>query len=132
MVDLGNYFNLSQALALATRIGAQYARDSSTCKAGIQIISSPPVNSACTTEIQNAITRSLNYSAGSLTFPASFPLRIECDDGTPIAPGSSCAAAGRPAPNRVLITISASQIYTPMISWGFPTNLAAVTEIRLQ
>jgi Flp pilus assembly protein TadG len=135
IVDLGNFLNYSQALQAAARIGAEYARNHPTCQSGINMAASPPTISAdCTTGIKDAMTKSLNYDAGALTFPASFPLTGECDDGTSITLGSSCAAAGRPAPNRVFITVSANQSYTPMISWGglFPTNLAAVTEFRLQ
>jgi hypothetical protein len=135
IIDLCNFFNYSEALQAATRIGTEYARNSTTCQSGIDMVANPPtISSACTTGIKDAINKSMNYATGALTIPASFPLTSECDDGTSIALGSSCAAAGRPGPNRVLITISAQQSYSPMISWGglFPTNLAAVTKFRLQ
>jgi len=134
IVDFGNLLNNDQALAAAARIGAQYARNSSFCKSGIQVLSSPPVNAACTTGIQNAMRQSMNYSAGQLTFPASIPLTCECDDGTSITCGNNaCATAGRPAPDRVFITVSASQSFTPMIAWpGMPSAINGGTEIRLQ
>jgi Flp pilus assembly protein TadG len=134
IVDFGNLLQSTQAIAAAARIGAQYARDSTTCKSGIQILSSPPVNAACTTGITNTMTQSLNYSAGQLTFPASFPLTCECDDATSIACGNNaCATAGRPAPDRVFITVSASQSFTSMIAWpGMPTAVSGGAEIRLQ
>jgi hypothetical protein len=132
IIDFGRLLNNSQALAAATRIGAEYARGSSTCQAGIQILNTPPVNTACTTGIQNATQNSINFSP-ALTFPASFPLTCECDDKSSITCGNSCAAAGRPAPNRVFITVRASQSFTPMVSWpGIPTTLNAGAEIRLQ
>jgi Flp pilus assembly protein TadG len=133
IVDFGAYLDNSQAIAAATRIGAQYARDSATCKAGIQILSSPQVNSACTTGIQNAMQNSISFSP-ALTYPASFPLTCQCDDGTSITCGNnSCATAGRPTPDRVFITVSAGQAITPVLPWpGFPTALNGKTEVRLQ
>jgi len=133
IVDFGNLLNNDQALAAAARIGAEYARNSPICQAGIQVLNTPPVNAACTTGIQNAMTNSMNYGVGALTFPASFPLTCECDDATSIACTSSCAAAARPAPNRLFITVSASQSFTPMIAWpGMPSAINGGTEIRLQ
>jgi hypothetical protein len=132
IIDFGRLLNNTQALAAATRIGAEYARGSSTCQAGIQVLNSPPVNPACTTNIRKAMQDAVNFSP-LLTYPASFPLTCECDDKSSIACNSSCAAAGRPAPNRVFITVSASQSFTPMVSWpGIPTTLNAGAEIRLQ
>jgi Flp pilus assembly protein TadG len=133
IVDLGNLLNNDQALAAAARIGAQYARNSTTCQTGIQVLNTPQVSTACGNGIQSAMTNSMNYSAGALTFPASFPLTCQCDDATAIACTSSCAAAARPAPNRVFITVSASQSFTPMIAWpGMPSAINGGTEIRLQ
>jgi hypothetical protein len=136
IADLGIFFNYSEALQMATRIGAEYARSSGTCQSGIDLLASPPtISSACVTNIKDAMNRSLNYGAGQLTFPANFSLSCYCDDGNSITCGnSSCATADRPGPNRVFIAVSASQSYSPMISWGglFPTDLAAVTEMRLQ
>jgi Flp pilus assembly protein TadG len=134
IIQYGIYFNATQALAAATRTGAEYARNSATCKAGIQVLQSPPVSGACTTGIQNTITNSMNYPSGALTFPATFPLTCQCDDGTAITCGNnSCATAGRPAPNRVFITISASQTFTPFVTlWTVPSTINGVTDIRIQ
>jgi hypothetical protein len=133
IADFGTLATRTDALAGATRIGAEYAKNSTTCQAGIQILATPQVNSPCTTGIQNAVTNSVTFNPAP-TFPASFPLTCECDDGTSIACGNnSCAAAGRPAPNRVFIRVSASQSFTPVISWpGAPSTLNSATEIRLQ
>jgi Flp pilus assembly pilin Flp len=148
IVDLGNLLNNWQALAAAARIGAEYAMNSPVCKnptTGINLIVNPPnIQSACMTNIEDAVTHSLNYS--SLTFPnlvsctdgvggQCFPITCECDDGTSIACGSSCAAASpaRPGPNRIFITIAARQSFTPMIAWsGMPSAINGVAELRLQ
>ncbi len=132
IVDFGNLLNNDQALAAAARIGAQYARNSTFCQTGIQVLNTPQVSTTCRDGIRLAMTNSMNYS-GALTFPASFPLTCECDDATAIACTSSCAAAARPAPNRVFITVSASQSFTPMIAWpGMQSAINGGTEIRLQ
>src|SRR5262249_25069367 len=51
IVDFGGYMNGSQAIAVATRIGAEYARDSATCKSGVQVLPTPSISTACTTGI---------------------------------------------------------------------------------
>ena len=70
-----------------------------------------------------------------LTFPTSSPtfsVSCQCDDGSSITYGTTCVGAGK-VPNRVLITIAATQGYTPIISWpGIPTSLTASTEMRVQ
>jgi len=134
IIQYGLYFNATQSLAAATRVGAEYARDGATCQSGIQILLSPPVSAACNTGIQTAINNSMNYPSGALTFPASFPLTCQCDDGTAITCGNnSCATAGRPPPNRVFITVSASQTFTPFVAlWTIPTTINGTTDIRIQ
>jgi Flp pilus assembly protein TadG len=133
IIQYGLYFNATQSLAAATRVGAAYARDGATCQAGIQILLNPPVNATCTNDIQRAMKLSMGYSAGALTFPASFPVTCQCDDATAIACGNSCAAASRPAPNRVFVTISASQTFTPFVAlWTVPTTINGATDIRIQ
>jgi Flp pilus assembly protein TadG len=114
----GLLLNATQALAAATRIGAEYARQ----------------NPNDTTGIQNAITNSMNYGAGVLTFPPSFgQTTCYCDDGTTITCPNSCSNVGRPSPNRVFLTISANQTFTPFITlWTIPTTLKGVTDIRIQ
>ena len=131
--DFGALMNGSEALAAATRIGAQYARDNPTCQAGIQVLNTPPVSTACRDGIRGAMQNSMSFNP-ALTFPANFTLTCECDDGTAIACGNnSCATLGRPAPNRMFITVSASQAFTPLITWpGMPAVLNGGTELRLQ
>ena len=116
IADFGMLAKKSAALAGTTRIGAEYAR----------------LYPADTTGIQNSMRNSMSFSP-ALGFPASFPQSCECDDKTSIACTESCATVGRPGPNRVFITISASQAFTPLVPWpGIPASLTAVTAIRLQ
>ena len=134
IVDLGMYFNYAQALAAATRIGAEAALYSPECQSGINTLASPPtISSACTTKIKNTVTSSMNYGVGALTFPASFPLSCECERADPPSIYQPCAgssnfdscfanppAPGFTGPNRIFITVSANQSFTPMISWPWP------------
>jgi hypothetical protein len=116
IVDLGFLTTKMAALAGATRIGAEIAR----------------LRPADTTGIRNAMQTSMNFSP-PLTFPTSFPESCECDDRTPIACTESCAAAGRPGPNRLFIRISANQATAPLLPWpAFPATLTSATEIRVQ
>jgi Flp pilus assembly protein TadG len=116
IADFGMLAKKSAALAGTTRIGAAYAR----------------LHPAETAGIQSSMQRSTSFMPG-LSFPASFPQSCECDDRTSIACTESCATLGRPGPNRVFITISASQAFTPLVPWpGIPASLTAATEIRLQ
>jgi Flp pilus assembly protein TadG len=116
VADFGMLAKKTTALAGTTRIGAEYAR----------------LYPADTAGIQNSIQNSTSFMP-ALSFPASFPYSCECDDKTPIACTESCATVGLPGPNRVFITISASQAFTPLVPWpGIPASLTAVTEIRLQ
>jgi Flp pilus assembly protein TadG len=133
VIDFGAYMNGSQAIAAATRIGAEYARDGATCRSGVQVLPTPSISTACTNGIENAMQDALNFSP-ALTFPNPPALTCQCDDGGAIDCGNnSCATAGRPAPNRVLITVSASQTIDPILGWaGFPTTLSGLTQIRLQ
>jgi hypothetical protein len=106
----------SAELAAAARIGAEYARLYPLDTSGIQ------------QSMQNAMSL-----GPTLTFPASFPQGCECNDATPITCGESCATVGRPGPNRVFLSISASQAFTPLVPWpGIPANLTATTEVRVQ
>jgi Flp pilus assembly protein TadG len=139
-VDFGMLAAKTDALAGATRIGAEYALNGPTCKSGsdaIQLLNSPPVDSTCTSAIQSAITGSMTFSP-TLTFPASFPVTCYCND-TPTPLVISCSAScptqtpSRPGPKRAFITVSASQSFTPLLPWsGVPTSLSTSTELRLQ
>jgi Flp pilus assembly protein TadG len=116
IVDFGTLATRSAVLAATTRIGAEYAR----------------LYPADTKGIQSSMQNSTSFTP-ALTFPAGFPQSCECDDGTSIACTESCATNGRPGPNRVFITITASQAFTPLVPWpGIPESLTAMTEIRLQ
>jgi hypothetical protein len=116
IADFGMLATKSAALAGTTRIGAEYAR----------------LYPADTAGIQNSMQSSMSFMP-ALIFRASFPYSCECDDRTSIACTESCATVGRPGPNRVFITISASQAFTPLVPWpGIPASLTAATEIRLQ
>jgi hypothetical protein len=116
IADFGMLATKSAGLTAATRIGAEYAR----------------LYPLDTSGIQNSIERAITYSP-ALTFPTSFPHYCECDDETRIACSESCATIGRPGPNRVFITISANQAFTPLVPWpGIPALLTATTEVRLQ
>jgi hypothetical protein len=116
MADFGILASELAALTATSRIGAEYAR----------------AHPADTTGIQNSMQSSMDFTP-PLTFPGSFPLRCECDDSISISCSESCASAGRPGPNRVFITISASQAFVPLIPWpGVPNTLTATTQIRLQ
>ena len=115
IADFGLLTRQSAALTGATRIGAEYARFHSSDAIGIK----------------NSMQNSMNFSP-PLSFPANFTQSCECDDGTSITCGTTCVGAGK-VPNRVLVTVTASQAYTPILSWPMiPTSLTASTEIRIQ
>ena len=141
IADFGTLFNNYQALAAATRIGAEYARDNPTCQnsaTGISTLANPPtIGSACTTAIQSAMNNSIYFSP-ALTYPSSCPpatswpgVTCQCDDGTAINCGQSCATAGRPAPNRVFVAVCANQTFAPLTPWPAVT-LQTITELRIQ
>jgi hypothetical protein len=116
IADFGMLAARSAALAATTRIGAEFAKRH-------------PLD---TSGIQDSMQSAMSF-APTLTFPASFPLSCECDDGTPIVCAESCATVGRARPNRVFIKISASQAFTPLVPWpGIPLAITAMTEVRVQ
>jgi Flp pilus assembly protein TadG len=127
IADFGLLAAKNAALEGATRVGAEYARDNSTCQSNIQATS-------CISGIKTAMQSGGNFSP-ALTFPSSsppFPASCECDDGTSITCGTTCVGAGK-TPNRVLVTVTATQAYTPILPWpGIPTSLTASTELRIQ
>lgn len=114
--DFGVLAARSAGLAATARIGAEYAR-------------LHPVDTA---GIQNSMQSAMSFLP-ALNFPASFPRSCECDDETPIACAQSCRTLGRPGPNRVFITISASQAFMPLVPWpGIPATVSAAMQVRLQ
>jgi hypothetical protein len=116
IVDFGTLATESTELAAAARIGAEYAR----------------LYPLDTGSIQQSMQSAVSFGP-TLTFPASFPQSCECDDATPITCGESCATVGRPGPNRVFISISVNQAFTPLVPWpGIPATLTATTEVRVQ
>src|SRR5947209_5841297 len=91
-VDFGMLAAKTDAVAGATRIGAEYALNGPTCKSGshaIQLLNSPPVDPTCISAIQSSITSSMTFSP-ALTFPASFPVTCYCND-TPTPLAISCS-----------------------------------------
>ena len=106
----------SAALVATTRIGAEFAR-------------AHPLD---TSGIQSSMHSAMSF-APPLSFPASFTHTCECDDGTPIACSESCATLGRPSPNRMFISITASQAFTPLVPWpAVPATLTSTTQVRVQ
>ena len=145
--DFGNLFNRGQSIAAATRVGAQSAIKDPVCQAGIQVLNTPQVSTACRDNIRSAAQNSRNFSP-ALTFPSSFALTCYCaapDAGgtmtftpVPTSPAGTCGnyscAANGMGHNTIFITVSASQaMATPLFPWpGFPTTLTGRTEVRLQ
>jgi TadE-like protein len=116
IADFGMLASNSTALTAAVRIGTEYARFHATDTVGIR----------------NSMQSSMSFMP-TLTFPASFPQSCECDNKSFIACSESCATTGRPGPNRVFITISATQAFAPLVPWpGVPNLLTATAQIRLQ
>jgi hypothetical protein len=142
-VDFGNFFNSSQAIAAATRAGADYARSNAICQSGIDVVNNPQITSTCISGIQNAAKSSYSFNP-ALTVPNP-SLVCYCDNnGTlTLVPGSqpsvcgtySCATPGHLGGlNAVFVTVTASQAgITPLIPLpAFPTTLNGLTELRLQ
>jgi hypothetical protein len=114
--DFGMLAARSAALVATTRIGAEFAR-------------AHPLD---TGGIQSSMQSAMRFSP-ALSFPASFTHTCECDDGTPIGCSESCATLGRASPNRMFISITASQAFTPLVPWpGVPATLTSTTQVRLQ
>ena len=132
VIDFGSYMNAAQAIAAATRVGAEFARDDpNSCKTGIDVLKTPAIPTACVTGIKNAMQNAGNFSP-ALTFPTAPFLTCQCDDGSGITCGNSCSTAKRPSPTQVFITVGASQKITTLISWpGFPNTLTGLTEVRV-
>jgi hypothetical protein len=123
IADFGMLTARSAALAGATRAGAEYARNSSTCKADLG-------GTSCIAGIKSVIQNAIS-SGPALTFPSTFPPICKCDDGGDITCGTTCAPAR--APNRVSIAVTATQGFTPIVPWpGVPTSVTKSTEIRVQ
>jgi Flp pilus assembly protein TadG len=124
IADFGVLTARSAALAGATRAGAEYARNSSTCKADLG-------GTSCIAGIKSVIQSAIS-SGPALTFPSTFPPICKCDDGSDITCGTTCVGAGK-VPNRVSIAVTATQAFTPIVPWpGFPTSVTKSTEIRVQ
>jgi len=124
IADFGMMAAQTTALEGATRVGAEYARNNATCQADV-------TGTSCISGIETAMTSSGNFSP-PITFPSSPSASCECDDGTSITCGTTCVGAGK-TPNRVLVTVTASQTFNPILPWpGIPTSLTASTELRIQ
>lgn len=138
IADFGMLFNNYQALAAATRIGAEYARDNPTCRSGMNPIVNPPtVTGACSSGIQSAVTGSIYFSpANAPTFPSSgacangWPgVTCECDDGTAITCDQICAVGN--TPKRAFVAVCVNQKFTPLTPWPALT-LHSISELRIQ
>ena len=136
LVDLGNFFNFSQAVEAATRIGAESARGGANCQPAGGWGGASTVPSACVIDIQSAVTGSMAF-VPALNTPT---VSLSCDCAStanpatyqPITCGTSCVAGGYTGPNRVFVTVGVTQPFSPMILQGMPPRLAAVTTIRVQ
>jgi len=116
IADFGMLAARSAALVATTRIGAEFAR----------------VHPLDTSGIQSSMHSAMSF-APALSFPASFTHTCECDDGTPIACSESCATLGRASPNRMFISITASQAFTPLLPWpGVPATLTSTAQVRMR
>lgn len=140
-IDYGNLLNGSQTIAAAARVGVEIARDNTDCKKEIQVLKTPQIGSDCSDAIEAAMQSSGNFNP-ALVFPGSFTLTCYCDKapGTvvpctnPSPPpfGYSCATAGQ-GNNMVFVTVSASQIVSPLITWPFfPDTISGLATMRLQ
>jgi hypothetical protein len=124
IADLGLLAANTAALEGVTRVGAEYARDGSAC--GGDQIQTP----SCISGIKSAMRSTGNFNP-PITFPSDPSASCECDDGSSITCGTTCSAGK--TPNRVLVTVTASQSYTPILPWpGLPTSVTASTEMRVQ
>jgi Flp pilus assembly protein TadG len=116
VVDFGLLEINNAALLGATRIGAQYAL----------------LHPADTAGIQRVIEASTELSL-PLSVSSSSALTCECADGSSIDCSRACATTGLPGPNRVFVTVSASQAFTPLVPWpGLPTALTATVALRVR
>ena len=124
IADFGMLAAKNAALEGATRVGAEYARNNSTtCK--------DVTSASCISGIKTAMQSAGNFSP-AITFPSDPSASCECDDGSSITCGTTCVGAGK-TPNRVLITVTASQSYTPILPWpGLPSSVTASTEMRVE
>ena len=121
IADFGMLAANTAALEGVTRVGAEYARN--VCKGDM--------SSSCISGIKSAMTSMGNFNP-PITFPSDPSASCECDDGSSITCGTTCTGAGK-VPNRVLITVSASQSYTPILPWpGLPSSVTAITEMRVE
>ncbi len=87
IADFGILVARTAALEGVTRVGAEYARNNSTCQADI-------TGSNCITGIKNAMQSTGSFSP-AITFPSDPSASCECDDGTSITCGTTCVGAGK-------------------------------------
>jgi TadE-like protein len=145
ILQYGLFFDATQGLAAATRIGAEYARDSTTCQSGINPIVVPPtVSGSCMTGIQNAMQNSMNFSP-ALASP-TITVTCECEPTQTSSPYQACSVTnnlfdscftnpppGYTGPNRIFLRISVSQPFIPFIPLlPIPTTLNSTTDLRIQ
>jgi hypothetical protein len=145
VIDFGAYMNAAQQVAAATRVGAEYARDSTTCQntqTGIDPINAL-IKPDCLTG--NAQTGAVGIEA-TMTNSGNFGSAMEFTNMSGCgSAGSSCvtcecggasATCGNPPPcsnQQVFVTVSASLQITPILNWpGFPSTASGSTQIRIQ
>ena len=135
VADFGSLMNTSASLRGATRAAAEYV------KAKWNDPSVPNVTTA--TEQQVCVFLGLTFS-GSSCSPVSLisvSSACTCTDGTsascPSAGGANPCIAAVPLDPRVLVsvTVTATQNFSPMISWAsfaLPSTVTAATTVRTQ
>jgi len=144
-VDYGSLLNTAQSLAAATRVGAEFARNSTVCKSSATgVYVTPATNTTpgsmgihgedaakCLPGIQSTTQNARPFSP-SLTVTATLNCRC-ADNSVVVNCYDICPVAARP--KSVYITVSAMQspIFLPLVQWpGFPTTLASSTSIQIQ
>ena len=145
-IDFGLLFNNGQSITAATRVGVQYARNSSVCQdsaTGIQMLPTVQIGATCITNIQQAMQDSRNF-VPALTFPSGVSLECRCDaDGSlcddqnsppVLMPANySCPSNGRGA-NQIFVRVTARQtLAAPLFPWpGYPTVLDGRSVLQIQ
>jgi Flp pilus assembly protein TadG len=147
--DFGRLVYSTQSIAAATRVGAQYARNTQTCQDGIQPLNTPQIDTACKNGTLGATQNAAPFTQ-ALVDGSNFTMTLTCycaaPDGsgrlaftlTPTTPAGTCGnyscASNGLGQNAMFVTVTASQPRPePLFSWvGLPATLTARTELRLQ
>jgi Flp pilus assembly protein TadG len=137
-IDFGNYMNGSQALAAATRVGAEYAIAGKKCvtnttsNSGIDKTTGT-IGSDCVTGITDAMTSAFSYGGA---FIAGTPtMACFCEDGSSVACTLAATCSATTLPKSVFITVTARDAVNPIAPWPkLPgtITLAGLTKLRIQ